>query len=358
MSQAPPIPHYPSSMIARLLLACVALAALFALTACGNDDAAPSPSESPPPAPATPTSATPTAGPLASADSWHYQLQGPGGAPLDLAPLLLGADAPARGVDLLVVDYSRDGSDAGAFTAAEVAAARAGGARLLAYLSIGEAESYRFYWDDAWSADGNPTAAAPDWLAPPNPAYPDNFLVRFWEPAWQEQILGPDGYLARVAAAGFDGVYLDRVDAWEDWWDPNAGLPPIPAADMAAFVEAIAAHARQSLGLPDFLVVVQNAPTILDSLPPDDRARYLTAIDALAVEDTFYFGPADEDNPLDIQLDTLAAIRLFLDAGKPVFAVDYLLDPAAQADFVRRALDAGFVPLVAPRALDRRLPQP
>ena len=334
-------------MSRRLSLVCAALTtlpALAALTACGSDALAPNP-----------LPATSTAGPLADAGSWHYQLQGPDGAPLDLAA------AGAHGVDLLVIDYSRDGSDAGAFTPTEVAA-RVGGARVLAYLSIGEAESYRFYWDDAWAPSGppnaEPAAAAPHWLGPPNPAYPDNFLVQFWEPGWQERILGPDGYLDRIVAAGFDGVYLDRVDAWEDWWDPHGGLPPIPAADMAAFVEAIANRARDALGRPGFLVVVQNAPTILDALTPDQRARYLATIDALAVEDTFYFGPADEDNPLDIQLDTLAAIRAFQDAGKPVFAVDYLLDPDEQSDFVRRARDAGFVPLVAPRALDRRIPQP
>jgi len=88
-----------------------------------------------------------------------------------------------------------------------------GGARLvLSYLSIGEAEDYRYYWDSGW--DSNP----PDWLDEANPDWPGNYKVRYWDPDWQDIIYGnADSYLQVILDAGFDGVYLDIIDAFEYW---------------------------------------------------------------------------------------------------------------------------------------------
>src|SRR4051812_41820966 len=54
--------------------------------------------------------------PLAEVDDWVYQLQGPSGDDLELGPILDTA------YDLCVIDYSRDGSGAGEFSAAEIGA--------------------------------------------------------------------------------------------------------------------------------------------------------------------------------------------------------------------------------------------
>jgi len=45
-----------------------------------------------------------------------------------------------------------------------------------------------------------------------NPEWPGNFKVRYWEEGWREVVYG---YLGRVMEAGFDGAYLDVVDAFE-----------------------------------------------------------------------------------------------------------------------------------------------
>jgi cysteinyl-tRNA synthetase len=86
-----------------------------------------------------------------------------------------------------------------------------GGRRLvLAYMSIGEAEDYRYYWESSWTT-GNPA-----WLTEENPDWEGNYKVKYWEPAWQQIILGNDqAYLDRIIEAGFDGVYLDIIDAFE-----------------------------------------------------------------------------------------------------------------------------------------------
>ena len=77
-------------------------------------------------------------------------------------------------------------------------------------MSIGEAEDYRFYWDDSWST-GDPV-----WLDRENPNWAGNFKVRYWEDEWQEIVLsGANSYLGGILSAGFDGVYLDIIDGFE-----------------------------------------------------------------------------------------------------------------------------------------------
>ena len=86
-----------------------------------------------------------------------------------------------------------------------------GGKRLvLCYMSIGEAEDYRYYWKQIWNT------SPPSWLSEENPGWRGNYKVRYWEPEWQAIIFGDrDAYLDRIIRAGFDGVYLDLIEAFE-----------------------------------------------------------------------------------------------------------------------------------------------
>ncbi len=86
-----------------------------------------------------------------------------------------------------------------------------GGKRLLiAYVSIGEAEDYRYYWQSQWNTD------RPIWLDDENPDWPGNYKVRYWEEDWQKIIYGNNNsYIKKVLNAGFDGCFLDVIDAYE-----------------------------------------------------------------------------------------------------------------------------------------------
>jgi cysteinyl-tRNA synthetase len=86
-----------------------------------------------------------------------------------------------------------------------------GGSRLvICYMSIGEAEYYRYYWQSQWLIEN------PSWLEAENPYWEGNYKVRYWETEWQHIIFGnTNSYLDKILAAGYDGVYLDIIDAYE-----------------------------------------------------------------------------------------------------------------------------------------------
>lgn len=86
-----------------------------------------------------------------------------------------------------------------------------GGVRLVVcYMSIGEAEDYRYYWNTQWRV-GNPT-----WLKEVNPNWPGNYKVKYWDKEWQDIIYGNNNsYVKKIMDASFDGVYLDIIDAFE-----------------------------------------------------------------------------------------------------------------------------------------------
>ncbi len=263
--------------------------------------------------------------------SFLYQLQG-----------LNIAQAAASPFDLIVTDYSFDGSATGKLSTADVAALRSGGSRIVvAYLSIGEAENYRYYWQPSW----NP--GSPAWLGPANPDYPDNYKVRYWEPGWQGVIFGADGaYLDQIIAQGFDGVYLDVIDAFEFWGPDGNNERPSAAQDMVNFVKAIAAYARVTKGKPGFSVFPQNGAQ-LSVVDP----TYITTVDGIGAEDTWTVGNGAQSR---YHTDHVTAwLDLFRDAGKTVLTIDYPTSTKRIDEFYAFAEARGYVPHNPPRALDQ-----
>jgi cysteinyl-tRNA synthetase len=238
--------------------------------------------------------------------------------------------------DLVVLDYSADGSGEAAFSAAEIAALKRspGGDKIvLAYMSIGEAEDYRFYWREDWQP-GDPA-----WLDEENPDWPGNYKVRYWEPGWQAIIFD---YTDRLLDGGFDGAYLDIVDAYETYADDH----PTAAQEMADFVAAIRAHARQRN--PGFLIFPQNAPELAALIP-----GYLDSVDGIGQEDIYYGYPDEGDaSPPEFVAQIELHLDRFVAAGKPVLVIAYTTDPAQIDDHYARARARGYVPFATVRDLD------
>ncbi len=269
---------------------------------------------------------------LASVKSWGYQLR-----------LISPEEVGNSPFDLVVVDHaiSANRRFVREFTPDEIVRmkTRPDGSRrlLIAYLSIGEAERYRFYWKQEWYEPER----APSWLAAANEQWDGNWRARFWEAGWQEHIFtGADTYLARIKAQGFDGIYLDRADVYHELLRER----PSARADMVRFIASLSAAARRDD--PSFLVVMQNA----EELVREKAVR--EAIDAVAKEDLFYGAVKEaEANPSDMVGGVLANLRSYRRAGGPVLVVEYLHDAARAAIVRRRTQSEGFVLHVAERSL-------
>lgn len=234
---------------------------------------------------------------------------------------------------------------------------------LIAYIDIGEAEDYRTYWKSDWVAPTASQRGNPDFLITIDPdGWSGNYPVAYWDPRWQDFWLGEDGFVAKLAKLGFDGVYLDWVEAYDNpQVKAKAAEDGVTAADaMAEFISQIRKAGRRVTS--DFLVIAQNAPYLIDETTKD----YGSIIDALAMEDTWFRGEGDAEwddpNAGDISNDDtdefstanrLVHYQKYLARGLPVFTVDYCINENNAAQVYKDSNAGELIPLVTRVSLSR-----
>lgn len=243
-----------------------------------------------------------SAGPAAAAPSittWTYQLTGYGRSH--------GLDAVAAAPQpLAVVDLARDGGT-GYWTSSEIGRVRGSGKVLLAYFTIGTIETYRpEYRPMRTQARADILNHWADW--------PDEYFVKYWDEWWWTNVVKPR--VDQALAAGFDGIYLDTLNAYE-----GLALRRVPgetratlARRMADLVVRISAHAKAQR--PGFLVFPQNNPELRT------QPGYTASIDGIGMEELF-FKATDRRCRQSYCAENLADARALRDAGKLVLAVDY-----------------------------------
>ena len=125
----------------------------------------------------------------------------------------------ATGCDGLVADPFHEGSQLAAPEVDCLKIKVSGGARqVICYMSIGEAEAYRYCRRSVWKPGD------PGFLDKENPDREGDYKVRYWDPLWQTIIYGNDAsYLKRILDTRFDGVYLDMIDALECFEEEYGG---------------------------------------------------------------------------------------------------------------------------------------
>lgn len=116
----------------------------------------------------------------------------------------------ATNFDVVIVDLFFEETE---FTISEINQLKIkanGGQRLvISYINIGSAEKFRYYWKKNWGLQH------PLWLKRKYDGYDDEFWVKFWKKDWQDIIYGNDNsYIKKIINAGFDGAYLDNVEAY------------------------------------------------------------------------------------------------------------------------------------------------
>src|SRR6266516_6748967 len=264
--------------------------------------------------------------PWNAVQNWTYWLDNP-----DLKRI------SATKFELVVIDYSADGSAKKAFTSEQIDTLRRTSCqrRIVSYLSIGQAESYRWYWQQGWK-EGTPT-----WLDMPDPDWEQNYWVHYWDPAWQRIIYR---YLDAIIAAGFDGVYLDRIDAYQESY--AAGHEN----DMVLFVTNIAHYARTHSPLgEDFGIIVQNAEELAAHYP--DYVRLVTGIGREEV----YVQATNRPTSQSARAQTEKYLDLFHQnsLGKLVLTVDYANRTDLVCTTYERARAKAYIPYVTNVDLDR-----
>jgi len=287
--------------------------------------------------------------------TWMYQIQW-----LDENATIDALDATPY--DMLVVEpghnFKTDVYDTNYLVSSLKQKPNGGERLLLAYIDIGQAEDYRTYWENTWVAPTETSIGNPNFLLTIDPdGWSGNYPVAYWDTRWLDIWLGDNGIIKTLAEFGFDGVYLDWVEAYDnDKIRETASAQGINTeSEMMSFIEGIRNLGR-SIN-PNFIVVSQNAPYLLDANP----ALYTSIIDALATEDTWFYGEGDVlwDSPNAGDLtggdrhagnystaNRIAQSKKYLDLGIPVFSVDYCISESNAEQTYINAYENWFIPLV------------
>lgn len=307
--------------------------------------------------------------PLAAVKLWAYQIQRVS------APGAVDALVGSR-YDMLVIEPTRTDRDDRSFDSAGMVrrlhGSRGGSGRskiVLGYIDIGEAEDWRTYWLATWKAPTRTARGVPDFLLAPDPdGWAGNYPVAFWDPRWKQiMIHGPQSMLQVLLDDGYDGIYMDWVEAFSDdsvrQAARTAGVDP--QAEMIRFIGEIRDYARARK--PGFLIVPQNATDLAEG-----RADYFALIDAIAQEQIYYNGSADtgwkDPASCDQRVPNTgtgysrqwygAELARYQSAGLPVFNVEYACAKANVDEAYSLSAARGYIPYVSRRPLDRLTSDP
>lgn len=319
---------------------------------------------SPGPAAATSRPVPARSNALRSVKTWAYQIQH-----LDHDGAV--ARLVASRYDMLVLEPTRTDRDSSDFDSKGMVArlhatrGKSGNRRVvIAYMDIGEAESWRYYWKRGWKKPTPKRRGTPSFLVIPDPdGWEDNYPVAFWDKRWKQIIIhAPNSMLNKILDDGYDGIYLDWVEAFSN--EVVARLArkqgKDPAREMIRFVAELRAHGRKRN--PGFLVIPQNAAGLAKGHP-----EYLKLIDAIAQEQTLFDGAADtkwrDPRSCDKRVPATGAgysqahydglLAIYKRAGLPVFVVEYACSAANVKEAHARAVRLGYVPYVTRRPLSR-----
>jgi len=271
---------------------------------------------------------------LMNVEPWAYWLQ----------DINIQAIANNSSFEIIVFDYSADGGDSEKWSVTQIDSVKNSGKYAISYISIGEAEDYRYYWQQSWNT------SPPTWLGQENPNWAGNYAVHFWNPDWQLIVFN---YLDTILAQGYDGIYMDLIDAYYYWSVEN---PQQPFADslMCQFVVDIRTHCDSVRGNNSFIILPQNGSDVMDqaNVSTTLKTAYFNAINGIGVEDVFFGGELDENNPYNPDTYRIGILQQYLQNNKQVYAIDYLTDPAKIVQFETACATNNFIPYVCTRPLD------
>ena len=223
---------------------------------------------------------------------------------------------------------------------------------VLSYIDIGEAEDYRYYYKKGWKI-GNPS-----FIIKEDPdGWSGNYPVAFWDEKWKSIVFD---YLDKIIEDGYDGIYMDWIEANDDEDIEKLAKKQgrNSAKEMIKFINEIAKRARNKN--PNFILVAQNSVELVQ------HTEYLKIIDGIAQEQVWFDGFADSktgstsegDWPMPEEGDFgtqyyIKYLKKFLNAGLPVFTVDYAQKSENIKKINKNSRELGFKPYVSIRSLSK-----
>lgn len=238
---------------------------------------------------------------------------------------------------------------------------------VIAYINIGEAEDWRWYWKwPEWPSDDSRPPNLPNYILIHDPdGWNGNFPVAYWNSEWKDTVIygenqDPSPYrdyksmIDEVIDDGFDGVYLDWVEGYEN----EAVIAEAkkqgkdPELEMIKFIKEIRDYAKSRD--PDFVIIQQNGVELCEGHP-----EMFYIIDGISQEAIWYDGTAFDDwnrqdgydVPTDPELTKYYTnyLNKYQEAGVPVFNCEYALNYSNDA--YKKSYDLGFIPYCTRRSL-------
>jgi uncharacterized protein (TIGR01370 family) len=314
---------------------------------------------------------------LSSVRYWAYQIQG------------LDASGAVQKIvdskyDMIVIDptVTYDPEFNAADMVAKIKASKASDGvhrkLVIAYIDIGQAEEWRWYWDGHTTYEENGLCKnsyvqaiqswAPFVVACDPDGWAGNYPVAFWDEDWKDIVINGTGFgshlnlyfdsmLDEVIQDGFDGVYLDWVEAWEmeAVQDRAADEGKDPGQEMLKFIKEMRTYGKQYNS--GFIVIQQNSSELIDEV---GAAQIKTAVDAIAQEGVWWDGVGGNDDWDDSEGYDYAScctnyyltrLRKYKAAGLPVFVCDYALSKSSQV--YQKSAAEGFIGYATRRSLSR-----
>jgi len=206
---------------------------------------------------------------------------------------------------------------------------------LIAYISLGEAENYRFYWDKIKDRS---------WVIGENPNWEGNYLVDIREKEWQELILNE--VIPRIIEDGFQGVMMDTLDTAETLESDDGGDFKGSYEAMVHLVKTI--HEKY----PDLMLISNNGFSILKEIAP-----YLSG---MLVEDIFGMPDFEANDyirvPPEIRRQKVEILKPLQEQYQmPVFNIEYVAmrNKALARQYAEASHELGFVSYVAEKELSK-----
>jgi len=195
---------------------------------------------------------------------------------------------------------------------------------VFAYFSIGEAEDYRPNFKEI------PKSI----LGKENKNWKGNFNINYWDKRWHKIVLN---YLNKITKQGFDGVYLDIIDAFHRY--PNKKTA---AKQMLELIQIISNESKKSN--KQFKVILQNGIDITDYLELKEKKLLLTVIDGVAIEDYLF-----EHNKLTENNEILKYLDFY--KGKLKLSVEYSLNLKERQKYFNLCQKYMLTPLITDKNL-------